>query len=62
MTILLYTIGDYMVLILKKWLYKKSDHGTVNEPKYIIFVQRVVVAYNTTHLLVWSLNLVPLQI
>jgi hypothetical protein len=61
MTTLLYSLGDYMVLILK-WLYKKSDHGTINEFKYIISAQRVVLAYNATHLLVWSVNLVLLQI
>jgi hypothetical protein len=47
-----------MVLILKKWLYKKSDYGL----KYIILTQRVVVAHNVIHLLMWSINLVLLQI
>jgi hypothetical protein len=36
MTMLLYSLGDYMILTLKKWLYKKSDHRTINELKYII--------------------------
>jgi hypothetical protein len=43
MTILLDSFGDYMVLTLRKWLYTKSDHGTINELKYIILVQRAVV-------------------
>jgi hypothetical protein len=47
-----------MVLTLKKWLYKKSDHGTIIELKYIISAQRVVVAYNATHLLAWSVNFI----
>ncbi len=62
MTTLLDSLGDYMVLTLKKWLYKKLDHGTINELKYIILVQRMVVAYNATHLLAWSVSLVRLQI
>jgi hypothetical protein len=33
---LLDSLGDYIVLTLKKWLYKKYDHGTINELKYII--------------------------
>jgi hypothetical protein len=51
MTTLLDSLSDYMVLTLKQWLYKKSDQGTINELKYIISAQRVVVAYNVTHLL-----------
>jgi hypothetical protein len=35
MTTLLDFLGDYMVLTLKM-LYKKPDHGTINELKYII--------------------------
>jgi hypothetical protein len=62
MTILLDSLSDYTVLTLKKWLYKKSDHGTINEFKYIISAQRVVVAHNATHLLTWSVNLILLQI
>jgi hypothetical protein len=62
MITLLDSLGDYMVLTLKKWLYKKSDHETINELKYIISTQRVVVAYNATHLLAWSINLILLQI
>jgi hypothetical protein len=62
MTILLDFLGDYMTLILKKWLYKKSYRGTINELKYIISAQRVIVAHNTSHLLVCSINLVLLQI
>jgi hypothetical protein len=62
MTTSLYSLRDYMILTLKKWLYKKSDHGTINELKYIILVQRIVVAYNATHLLAWSVSLVRLQI
>jgi hypothetical protein len=54
MMTLLGSLDDYMVLTLKKWLYKKSDHETINELKYIISVQRVVVALNATHLLTWS--------
>jgi hypothetical protein len=62
MTTLLYSLGDYMVLTLKKWLYKKSDHGTINEFNYVISIQRVVIAHNATYLLAWSVNLVLLQI
>jgi hypothetical protein len=51
---------DYMVLTLKQWLYKKSDHGTIKELKYIISAQRVVVAHNAIHLLARSINLVLL--
>jgi hypothetical protein len=40
-----YTLDDYMVLTLKKWLYKKSDHRIINELNYIISVQRVAVAH-----------------
>jgi hypothetical protein len=36
MTILLDSLGDYMILTLKKWLYKKSDPRKINELKYII--------------------------
>jgi hypothetical protein len=54
MMTLLGSLDDYMVLTLKKWLYKKSDHETINELKYIISVQRVVVGLNATHLLAWS--------
>jgi hypothetical protein len=35
-TTLLDSLDDYIVLILKKWLYMKSDHGSINELKYII--------------------------
>jgi hypothetical protein len=35
MTILLDSFDDYMVLTLKKLLYKKSDNETINEFKYI---------------------------
>jgi hypothetical protein len=62
MTILLDFLGDYMSLTLKKWIYKKSYRGTINEFKYIISAQRVVVAHNASHLLVCSINLVLLQI
>jgi hypothetical protein len=62
MTILLDSLVDYIVLTLKKWLYKKSDPKTINELKYIILIQRVVVAPNVTHLLVWYINIVLLQI
>jgi hypothetical protein len=62
MTILLDSFGDYMVLTLRKWLYMKSDHGTINELKYIILFQRAVVDHNVTYLLAWSINLVLLQI
>jgi hypothetical protein len=62
MTTLLVSLSDYMVLTLKKWLYKKSDHGIINEIKYIISAQKVVVAHNATHLLMWSVNLVLMQI
>jgi hypothetical protein len=43
MTTLLDSLSDYMVLTLKKWLYKKSDHETINELKYTISAQKVVV-------------------
>jgi hypothetical protein len=33
---LLDSLDDYMVLILKNWLDKKSDHATINELKNII--------------------------
>jgi hypothetical protein len=62
MTILVSSLGDYMVLTLKKWLYKKSDHEIINKFKYIILAQRVVVTHNATHLLAWFVNLVLLQI
>jgi hypothetical protein len=55
------TLLDSLVLTLK-WLYKKYDHGTINELKYIVLVQRVVIAHNVTHLFMWSVNLVLLQI
>jgi hypothetical protein len=51
-----------MVLTFKKWLYKKSYHGTINEFKYIILTQKVVIAHNVTHLLMLSINLILLQI
>jgi hypothetical protein len=38
MTILLDSLDDYMILTLKKWLYKKLDHGTINELNYIISI------------------------
>jgi hypothetical protein len=47
MTTLLDSFGDDMVLTLKNGLYKKYDHKL----KYNILAQRVVVAYNTTYLL-----------
>jgi hypothetical protein len=47
-TIFLDSLGDYKVLTLKKCLYKKSDHETINELKNII---SDVVAHNMTHLL-----------
>jgi hypothetical protein len=62
MTTLLDSLGDYIILTVKKWLYKKLDHGTINELMYIILVQRVVRAHNMTHLLAWSINLGLLQI
>jgi hypothetical protein len=62
MTTLLVPLSDYMVLTLRKGLYKKLDHKTINELKYIISAQRVVVTHNATHLLVWSVNLILLQI
>jgi hypothetical protein len=37
MTILLDSLRDYIILILKKWLYKKLDHGTKNELNCISF-------------------------
>jgi hypothetical protein len=40
MTTLLDFLCDYMVLTLKKWVYKKLDHGTINEINYIISAQR----------------------
>jgi hypothetical protein len=55
------TLLDSLVLTLKL-LYKKYDHRTINELKYIILVQRVVIAHNVTHLFMWSINLVLLQI
>jgi hypothetical protein len=60
MTTLLDPLGDYMVLTLKKWLYKKSDHRIIDELKYIISAQRLVMSHNATRLLVWSVNLVLL--
>jgi hypothetical protein len=57
MTTLLYFLGDYMILTLKKWLYKKSDHETINKLKYIISVQRVVVIHNVAYLNMCSINL-----
>jgi hypothetical protein len=65
MTTLLDSLGDYMVLTLKKNGYIRSQimiHGTINELKYTISAQRVVVAHNATHLLAWSVNLILLQI
>jgi predicted nucleotidyltransferase len=62
MIILSVSLSDYMVLTLKTELYKKSNRGIINELKYIISAQRVIVDYNVTHLLVWSVNLVLLQI
>jgi hypothetical protein len=62
MTTLLDSSSECMVLTFKKLLYKKLDHETINELKYTISAQRVVVAYNTTHLLVWSINHVLFQI
>jgi hypothetical protein len=62
MTTLLDFLDDYMVLTLKKWLYKKLDHGTINELKYIILAQRVVITHNASHLLTWFINIVLLQI
>jgi hypothetical protein len=71
MIILLDSHDYYMVLTLKKWLYKKLDYRTINELNYINSAQRVVIAHNTqrvviahnaTHLIVWSVNLVLLQI
>jgi hypothetical protein len=62
MITLLDSLRDYMILTLKKWLYKKLDHGTINELKYIISAQRVAVAHIATHLLAWFINLVMLQI
>jgi hypothetical protein len=59
MTTLLDSFVDYMILTLK-WLYKKLDHGTINECKYIISAERVIVAHNMTHLLMWLINLVLL--
>jgi hypothetical protein len=47
---------------IKKWLCKKYDHEIINELKYTILVQRVVVAHNVTHFLVWSVNFILLQI
>jgi hypothetical protein len=40
MTTLLYSLGDYRILIIKKYLktYKKYDYETINELKYIILV------------------------
>jgi hypothetical protein len=61
---LLYFLGDYMVPTLKNGYIRneKSDHETINEFNYIISTQRVVRAHNATHLLVWFINLVLLQI
>jgi hypothetical protein len=50
-----------MVLTLKN-SYIRNHHGTINKFKYIISSQRVIVAHNTTHLSVWSVNLILLQI
>jgi hypothetical protein len=50
MTTLLDYLGDYMLLTLNKWLYKKYDHATINEFKYIILAQRVIIVHNATHL------------
>jgi hypothetical protein len=40
-----------MILIVKKCfkIYKKYDHKIINEFKYIISIQKVVVAHNVTH-------------
>jgi hypothetical protein len=51
MTILLQSLGDYMVLTVKKCLkiYKKYNHVTINKFKYIISVQRVIAVHNMIH-------------
>jgi hypothetical protein len=51
-----------MVLTSNKWLYNKLDHGIINELKYIILTQTLIVAHNVTHLLAWSIKFVLLQI
>jgi hypothetical protein len=40
MTILLDSLANYMILKLKKWLYKKLEHETINKLKCIISVQK----------------------
>jgi hypothetical protein len=62
MIMLLDSLGDYMVLTLKNWLYKKLNHRALNKINYIISTQIVAVAHNATHLLKWSVNLILLQI
>jgi hypothetical protein len=36
------TLLDFLGTNIKKWWYKKSNHGTINKLKYIILAQRVV--------------------
>jgi hypothetical protein len=43
-------------------LYKKLDHGIINELKYNISAQRVVIAHNVTLLFALFVNLVLFQI
>jgi hypothetical protein len=45
-TTLLHFFSDYMILTAKKYLniYKKYDYEIINEFKYILSTQRVVVA------------------
>jgi hypothetical protein len=48
--------GDYMILTLKNG-YIRIHIMKKKEFKYIISIQIVVVAYNVTHLLAWSIIL-----
>jgi hypothetical protein len=53
MITLLYSLGDYMVLTVKKIFQnvycKKYDHEIINGFKYILLAQKVVAIHNTTH-------------
>jgi hypothetical protein len=52
MTTLLHSISDYMILtikIFKNIYYKKYDYKIINEFKYILVIQRMIEANNTSH-------------
>jgi uncharacterized protein HemY len=49
--------GDYMILTLKNGYIRIQIMKKIKEFKYIISIQIVVVAYNVTHLLEWSIIL-----